>query len=210
MALVTARSKPFVAGKGPVVDEDDLERLVSAAADGDQTAWNALVTRFNGLLWAVARSYRLSTPDASDVVQTTWLRLVENLDRIREPPRLGYWLATTARRECLQSLRRSGREQLIAGPEHLEQEPSSAAALDAALLLSERDTALWWAVDQLPAGCQQLLRVLMAVPPPAYAEVAAALDMPIGSIGPSRQRCLAHLRRLVQADEVLSRAEGAE
>jgi RNA polymerase sigma factor (sigma-70 family) len=192
------------------VDDDDLERLVAAAAGGDQMAWDALVARFKGLLWAIARSYRLSTTDASDVVQMTWLRLVENLDRIQEPRRLAYWLATTARRESLQLLRRSGREQLTAVPEHLEREPSSAAALDAALLLDERDAALWRAVDQLPSGCQQLLRVLMAVPPPAYAEVAAALDMPIGSIGPSRQRCLAHLRRLVQADEVLSGAEGAD
>lgn len=192
------------------MDEDDLERLAIAAADGDQAAWDELVARFNNLLWAIARSYRLNHSDASDAVQMTWLRLVENLDRIRDRRRLVSWLATTARRECLQALRRTSREHPNPVPEWLDQEPSAAPALDAALLLDERDAALWQAVGQLSESCQRLLRVLMASPPPTYATVAVALDMPIGSIGPSRQRCLDHLRRFVLTDEVLGRAEGME
>src|SRR5438034_5099746 len=89
-----------------------LEDLVRGAAAGDQAAWNELVERFQGLVWATSRSYRLSRADAADVAQTTWLRLVEHLDRIHDPERLGAWLATTARRECLRHIRLHGREQL--------------------------------------------------------------------------------------------------
>src|ERR1700754_5250316 len=79
-------------------DMAEVGDLVRAAAEGDRDAWDALVDRFNGLVWSVARSHRLSTVDASDVVQTTWLRLVENLARLQDPERVGAWLATTAAR----------------------------------------------------------------------------------------------------------------
>src|SRR3954471_721330 len=88
----------------------DVKALLLAAADGDAQAWNALVERYNGLVWAVARTYRLGGADAADVVQTTWLRLVEHLGDIRNPDGLGAWLATTARRECLRMLRSGQRE----------------------------------------------------------------------------------------------------
>src|SRR5215211_7638838 len=78
-------------------DMSEVAELVRAAAEGDQAAWNGLVDRYNGLVWSVARSHRLATADASDVVQTTWLRLVENLGRLQDPDRVGAWLATTAR-----------------------------------------------------------------------------------------------------------------
>lgn len=191
--------------------EDDHERLLMAAAAGDQAAWDAIVGRYNRLVWAIARGYGLDSSTAADVVQTTWLRLVENLDRIIEPARLAGWLATTARRECLQALRRSKGESPAATSECLANAPDNARELDAALLDNERDAALWRAFGDLPERCQLLLRVLMATPPPAYAEVAEALDMPIGTIGPTRKRCLAHLRRLVQADDVLGgNAENAK
>src|SRR4051794_25415750 len=94
----------------------NLDELVQAAVAGDQAAWNELVERFQGLVWATSRSYRLSRADAADVAQTTWLRLVENLNRIHDPERLGAWLATTARRECLRHIRLHGREQLSDEP----------------------------------------------------------------------------------------------
>src|SRR5436305_889496 len=88
-----------------------LAALVRSAGGGDTAAWNAIVERFSSLVWATARAHRLSRDDASDVAQTTWLRLVEHLDRIREPDRLGAWLATTARHESLRTIRRGAREQ---------------------------------------------------------------------------------------------------
>src|SRR6266568_2397317 len=89
----------------------DNAALLDAARLGDQAAWNALVAEYNSLVWSIARGYRLESADAHDAVQMTWLRLVENLDRIKDPERLAGWLATTARRECLQLLRKSGRER---------------------------------------------------------------------------------------------------
>jgi RNA polymerase sigma factor (sigma-70 family) len=177
--------------------------LLAAARLGDQVAWDALVAGYNNLVWSIARAYRLATADANDAVQMTWLRLVENLNRIKDPDRLAGWLATTARRECLQLLRKSGRER-PASDDVLDVIPDPAAQIDAALLLDERDGALWRAFRLIGERCQRLLRVLMASPPPSYQEVSAALDMAIGTIGPARQRCLEQLRRRIMADDALT------
>jgi RNA polymerase sigma factor (sigma-70 family) len=171
--------------------------LLAQAAAGDQRAWDALVEQHSRLLWAVARSYRLDQADAADVVQTTWLRLVEHLDRIEDPSRLVGWLVTTTRRECLRVLRRSGRERLVAADEGaLDVVDESIEPLDAGLILDERNAELWQAFSRLSVRCQQLLRIAVANPK-AYDEVSAALGMPIGSIGPTRGRCLNRLRTLL-------------
>lgn len=183
--------------------DEDTGGLLAAAGRGDQAAWDALVARHCGLLWGIARGYRLGEADAGDAVQTTWLRLVENLSRIQDPERLPGWLATTMRRECLRMLSHGGRGR--ATPiDTVDELPDGGDELDAGLLADERDAALWRAVTALSQRCRQLLRVLMASPPPAYAEVSAVLDMPIGSIGPSRQRCLDQLRRVVASDDLLA------
>jgi RNA polymerase sigma factor (sigma-70 family) len=174
----------------------DVGQLVRAAAGGDQAAWNRLVERFNGLVWSVVRAHRLAGADASDVVQTTWLRLVENLDRLQDPERVGAWLATTARRECLRTLRLSARH--VPTETDLLPDPGTDTPLDATLLANERDRALWTAFGGLSERCQMLLRILVADPPPSYEEVGEVLDMPIGSIGPTRQRCLERLRGLAE------------
>ena len=176
--------------------QDAVGPLLAAAASGDADAWSTVVERFTGLLSATARAHRLSAADAADVVQTTWLRLVENLDRIQDPERLGGWLATTARRECLLTIRRGRREPAVPVEDVFDHVPGPRQAIDAGLLMAERDAALWRLFDELPDRCRTLLRVLVADPPPAYADVAAALSIPIGSIGPTRQRCLNQLRRL--------------
>ncbi len=174
--------------------------LFHAAAAGDQTAWNALVARYINLVWSVARSFRLSEADAGDVVQTTWLRLLEHMDSIQDPERLPGWLTTTARRECLRVLRRSNVE-LVAINEDATFDIADelAPALDAALLDDERDVVLWQCFGQLSDRCRRLLRVLMAAEPQAYAEVSLAFGMPIGSIGPTRMRCLDRLRAITEA-----------
>lgn len=183
--------------------EDDIAVLLAAAARNDQAAWDVLVTRFTRLLWSIARGFRLDDAAAADAVQTTWLRLVDNLDRITEPERLAGWLGTTMRRECLHILRRAIREVPSTAPDWLDDSPAAARSLDADLLDDERDAALWRAFGTLDERCRQLLRVLMATPPPPYTDVSAALDLPVGSIGPTRQRCLGKLRRVALADEVL-------
>ncbi len=172
--------------------------LLRAAEDGDVAAWNALVERFTNLLWSVARGHRLGAADAADVVQTTWLRLVENLGRIQDPERLPGWLATTARHECLRTLRRSGRELPTESDDTTLDLTDTAAPVDSRLITEERDAQLWLCFEALQPRCQRLLRVLLADPAPSYAEVSAALDLPIGSIGPTRGRCLERLRALAQ------------
>jgi RNA polymerase sigma factor (sigma-70 family) len=176
------------------VDEDDAI-LLAAAANGHQPSWNALVDRYTGLLWSIARGFRLDTADCADIIQNTWLHLVESLDRISDPERLVGWLATTARRECLQLLRRRSRA-VIEGGDILDDLVDPAEPVDARILLTERDAALWRTLDALSDHCRRLLRLLMVTPPPRYVEVAAAMGVPIGSIGPQRQRCLAALREL--------------
>jgi RNA polymerase sigma factor (sigma-70 family) len=173
--------------------------LLAAAAAGDQAAWDALVQRHTSLLWSIARSYRLGNADAADVVQTTWLRLVEHLDKIADPERIPGWLATTARRECIHLMRRTDRRAESSA--ELPDVQDDGPAPDAALLRDERDAELWRALARLDELCQRLLRVLMSDPPPAYADVAAALGMKVGSIGPTRGRCLDKLRALVQSPE---------
>jgi RNA polymerase sigma factor (sigma-70 family) len=167
--------------------------LISAANGGDEEAWGAIVDRFTGLVWATARAYRLSPADAGDVAQTTWLRLVENLDRIKDPERLGAWLATTARRECLRHIRLAGRE-FATGDDSLFEAPSEEHA-DQRLITRERNTALRRAFGRISERCQSLLRLLAAPEPLSYEEIASALGMPIGAIGPTRARCLDQLRR---------------
>jgi len=178
--------------------QTDLATLLRAASEGDQEAWNAITDRFTSLLWSVARSYRLGSDDAEDVVQNTWLRLLENLTKIDNPEALPGWLATTARREALGILRRRGRTVLTRDEDlGVDLADPASTELDSALLEDERDVELWASFAKLPERCQQLLRVLMAVDRPVYAEVSAAFDMPIGSIGPTRMRCLERLRKLV-------------
>jgi len=179
----------------PSVRERSVTELVSGAAGGDPAAWDALVDRFAGTVWAVARGHRLSAADAADVSQTTWLRLVEHLDRIEQPDRVGGWLATTARRESLRLLRMNGRQ--VPTAEELEPDLCHGQLPpDHAIVIDERNRTLNDLVDRLPVRCQLMLRLLGADSPLSYRELSEALDMPIGSLGPTRARCLEHLRRL--------------
>jgi RNA polymerase sigma factor (sigma-70 family) len=191
------------------VDRGDTGQLVISAASGDEGAWQLIVERLSGLVWSVIRAYRLGSADAADVFQTTWLRLAEHIGRIEQPDRVGAWLATAARRECLQCLRSAGRTVPTDDASWLEGQPVLDNPTEAAILRAEqqqedaaRDVALWRAVGLLSGRCQQLLRILMASPPPSYAEVAAGLGLPVGSIGPTRGRCLQALREQLVASGI--------
>jgi RNA polymerase sigma factor (sigma-70 family) len=177
------------------------DHLLAAAAAGDQRSWEVLVDRYADLVWAVARSFRLGRADAADVSQATWLRLVEHLRDINDSSRLGAWLATTARREALALVRRAGRILPTGELWQLETGMEAPEAPDTGLLRAERTSTVRRAFGQLSVSCQQLLRVLMVEPAPTYAEVSAALGMPVGSIGPTRSRCLEVLRRRLDLQE---------
>lgn len=199
-AVRAHRSRPRP-GAGRLSGERAAE-LVRAAAVGDQRAWDRLVREFGGMIWAIARAHRLRDADAADVSQATWLRLLEHLDRLNDPACVGAWLATTARRECLRALH-DARRRVLFGDEAPEQECSDPHPGDA-LLTSERDDALWDGFSRLRDGDQALLRLLMADPRPPYEEISAALDIPIGSIGPTRQRALGRLRDQLESRGTLA------
>jgi len=178
--------------------------LIRAAGGGDEAAWAELVSRYSGMVWAVARGHRLGPADAADVVQTVWLRLVEHLDRLHDPEHVGGWLATTTRHECLRVIRRAGREL---PDEDIEASADSLAAPEpspeSVVLADERKVLLWQALERLPERCRTLLRALAMAPDGGYAEISAALGMPIGSIGPTRARCLDRLRAQIEVSGAL-------
>lgn len=182
------------------MEPEPLGGLLRAAGEGDQDAWDRIVARFGSLVWATVRAHRLDRDEAADVVQTVWLRLVEHLDDLRDPDRLGGWLATTARRECLRCLRASGRVVPTGQAADLEPDRVEVPPVESRLLRDERDAALWRAFRRVSARCQALLRLLVADPPPSYQEVGEALDMPVGSIGPTRARCLERLRAALEVE----------
>jgi len=173
-------------------DGQATAQLVAAAHAGERAAWDALVERFSGSIWAIARAHRLNSADAAEVTQSVWLKLVENLGRIRDPGRVGAWLATVTRHECLRRIRQTSRVVTVA--EVTEPESSGGDAIDAGLLADERSAAVWRAFDRLSPPSRSLMRVLMVEPRLSYAEISAALDIPVGSIGPIRQRCINRLR----------------
>lgn len=188
----------FLVVSGP--SQLDLALLVCAAGEGDDDAWEALVERFSGLIWAVARGHGLSATDAADVSQTCWLRLAEHVGNIRDPQRIGAWLATTARNESVNVLRQA-RRCVALGDDREDALPAECTDVAKRLLDGERDVALWRAFDSLPPRCKTLLRVLTMDPAPSYVEVSAVLGMPVGSIGPTRGRCLQSLRERADVPE---------
>jgi RNA polymerase sigma factor (sigma-70 family) len=169
--------------------------LVEAAADGDERAWSELVAQFHGLLWATARACGLSESDAADVTQTTWLRLAENLGRITEPAALPGWLVTTARREAIRVSTRARRPlpAVLLGNLALDDDQTAAEIV----VRAERHQELRVAFRRLGERCRLLLAMLSADARYSYEEISAQVDIPVGSIGPTRRRCLTKLVQLL-------------
>lgn len=180
----------------------EVGSLVEQAAVGSQDAWNALVDRFASTVWAIARGHRLNPHDAADVFQTTWLRLVEHLDKIEHPERVGAWLATTARHESLRVLRVGGRQLPNGADFDTIADDRVDRAPDSDLISAEQSELLNQLVELLPIRSQTLLRLLSADSPLSYKDISEALSMPIGSIGPTRARALEQLRRLAAASGI--------
>jgi RNA polymerase sigma factor (sigma-70 family) len=171
-----------------------VSSLCQRIADGDREAWTRVVDRHAQMVWSIARSYRLDDAAVADVSQTVWLRLIEHAGSIRDENALPGWLATCTRREALRTIRHARRE--FAGELDDGADPT-VAHFSERLEADDRRRTMLVAFNRLTETCQQLLRLLALDPPPDYATVAEALGRPIGSIGPTRQRCLARLRALV-------------
>ena len=177
------------------MSEPSVATLLQAASDGDQAAWSALVDRYARLVWSVVRGFRLDDAAAHDVFQTVWLRLVEHVDRIREPERLPGWLSMTAKNECIRVLNRQKR-QIPSDFEYDVADPTARDFADPLIDLESIEVAMQ-AFEQLSPEHQQLMRLLCADPPLDYETIASIIDRPIGSIGPTRARCIARLRAII-------------
>jgi len=176
----------------------DVARLVQRAAEGDRWAWERLVDQYSRLIWAMTRDFKLVESDANDVAQATWLRLLEHIDRLENPARIASWLAVTARRECLRTLAARKKFVLVRDDADLG-DVAHEPEIDERLLANERAQAVREALSRLPWHWQRLVELLMADPPASYAEISDQLGLPVGSIGPTRGRCLERLRLLLQA-----------
>ena len=169
---------------------------MSAVRQGSDDAVGEIVTEFSPLLWHVARAAGLSSGDAEDVLQTVWVRMLEHLDEIRTPTALPGWLVITTKREAWR-VRGAERRQIPADQESFAELPDPGPGSEEQVMLDDQSRTLWAAIRQLSPRCQELLRIIAFVPRPDYAAVAAELGMQIGSIGPTRGRCLAKLRALL-------------
>lgn len=148
------------------------------------------------MVWSITRAQGLNPSDAADVYQTVWMRLVDHHTRLLQPGRLGGWLATTTRRECIRVSRLRNRTTATGDTRVFDALPGAVAASDPALpvVTRERDVEVRQVLGTLPLRSQRLLQALMAEPAVSYYEVAEVLRMPVGSIGPTRQRCLRTLK----------------
>jgi RNA polymerase sigma factor (sigma-70 family) len=174
-----------------LVRRDDLRTLVHRAAAGDERAWTLLVGRFDATIRQVARRHGLTESDRDEVAQRTWCALLRHIDRVHTHPALAGWLITTARRECLRVLAAGRRERPT---DTVEDRVADDPALDERLLAEERHRALHAAIDRVPEHERRLLRLMLSRPDLSYDEIGALLDLPKGSIGPTRGRCVARLR----------------
>lgn len=165
--------------------------LLTRAVAGNQGAWNDLVDRFGQMVWSVARSFRLDDATAKDVAQTVWMKLIENAAKIEDPERLPGWLATTARREAIRVSKL--RDRVIPTEFEYDVEDES-PSLETLMVEAEEHSSVVRAFRTLSERCRQLLRLLTVEPALSYEEIADATGRPIGSLGPTRARCIDRLR----------------
>lgn len=187
-------------------DDPSVASLVARVGEGDQAAWNELVERYSPLVWSICLRYQLNRQDIDDVGQNVWLLLVEHIGSLREAAALPGWLATTTKHEVLRVLRGARRHDHAGLPAE-DRMPLDQAdtTIEQELIVAERNAALRTAFAELPPRCHELLSLLMRDPPPGYAHISARLGIPVGSIGPTRARCLDRLRRSPHLTGVLGK-----
>ncbi|MGO1414855.1 MAG: RNA polymerase sigma factor [Microbacterium gubbeenense] len=166
---------------------------------GDSRAMDDLVREMTPVLWHIARSYSVSASVAEDVVQATWLALVRKHDTIEDPAAVAGWLTTTVRREAWRAAQRARRS---VSDDDLERRMPPAASVEDEVVGREEEQSLWRAVHELDERCRRLLRVVAFAVRPDYENLAVQLDMPVGSIGPTRSRCLTKLKKLLQYSRI--------
>ena len=176
-------------------DDPTVATLVDRACAGDSSAWDGIVERYAPLVWSICIGFRLDNHDAEDVAQNVWLLLVEQLGKLRQPAALPGWLATTTRRECLRAVTAARKSEQRGTRLDDTLHVADDTVIDEEILMAERNAALRAAFAGLPARCQQLVGMLISDPPYSYAQISAALQIPVGSIGPQRARCLERMRK---------------
>lgn len=179
----------------------DDPALVALCRAGDEAAWNVLVHRYQRLVYTVVRRAGLDEHVAADVFQTVFMRLLQHLRRIEDPSRLQAWIVTTAKRESLLQRRRGERMLAVdsagdaTADDDFEQAADEAPGPEQTLEYWQRVMQVRLALDRLDARCRDLLHAVFGSEPVGYDELARRLNMPVGSIGPTRARCLDKLRR---------------
>ena len=173
---------------------DDDATLVARCQGGESRAWSELVERYGPVVWAIARRAGLSSDDEAEVFQNTWRAAVEELSRLRERAAFAGWITQIARHQALRIRRGYGIARR--SMQYVAREDLDHAEPDAPLVALETQNRVSLAVDRIGERCAQLLRALYyEAPPPAYTDIAKRLGMRIGSIGPTRARCLDKLQK---------------
>lgn len=180
------------------------ERLVTACRRGDESAWEALVKRYQRLIYSIPRRAGLDEDASADVFQNVFASLVERLDAIEQPDRVSAWLVTAARRETWRTIlnqkaSRSNSIQNEEGEDEMLDIADNSPLPEEIMLKLEKQHQVRQAVESLDSRCQQLLKLLFYSPePPSYSQVASELGLPEGSIGPNRARCLQKMLRILK------------
>lgn len=177
---------------------DDARTLIERCLEGDAAAWRSFVERYTRLVWSIVRQHRLPDADAEDVHQAVFTTAVTHLQRLRDAEQAAAWLATTTRRECWrvqrrQSARRMAGEDAAAGLAGDEPRPE-----EDRISIEERQIVRE-GLEELGGRCRELLEALFSSPgDPSYPQISARLGMPVGSIGPTRARCLRRLSEILE------------
>ena len=188
ISLLTSNTDRHSAEPGPLID------LVEAAARGDRQAWKVLYERYAPLISSVCRRYGLAGSDADDVSQAVWLLLVQHLNRLREPSALPGWIGTTTKNEALRVLKARRRIEPADPMADSRFLSTDRPELDEDLIRADQRRALRQGLRQLRPEHRELMLLLLADPHLSYHEISRRLGIPVGSIGPTRARCLRRLR----------------
>jgi RNA polymerase sigma factor (sigma-70 family) len=202
---VEARDRSGASSPAGVPAQGGTRTVDAAAADfsawcaGEEAGLERLVRRLTPMLWHIARAYGLEQGGAEDVVQLAWLALVRHRETIADPQAVVRWLSVTVRREAWRQVKAVRATARLDEEDVVDLRADEGQQPEPVLERAERDGALWRAVGQLPDRCQRLLRVVAFEEHADYATLSVQLSMPVGSIGPTRGRCLAKLRTLLGA-----------